>query len=497
MGRRSSAADLDRELAECEADRGTLDGELAAERARRAGEAERLTQLQERLRVAAAERSTAAGALDAARARLEELLRARALSERECEGLAREREEVGADLEAARVREAEVSALYEAARQELGELEDERKALEAERGQRTRDEGEARVEATELSERRDALRQRRQDLEHASRELRDEIERTARVAREHRASADHGAEEGERLLRERDEHLAARGRVEERAMELRAAEAEGREAIDELRRRCEALTDELEGAMDRVSERRLEKQRLELAQDEVARRAEEDFGRTAAQLLERFEPEEELSDGDAVAALEAQVEDLKRSMDKLGPVNVEAVEELEEVAGRLSFLTTQRADLHEARRALEGTLKKLNDESERRFVESFEQIREHFRTLFRQLFGGGPRRAQPARGRERARGGHRDHRAPAGSRVASDHAPVRGPTDADRAGAPVRRLPDEHEPVLRAGRGRRRAGRREHRAVPVDDPARRRPHAVHHRDAQQGGPCRRARCSTA
>jgi chromosome segregation protein len=70
-------------------------------------------------------------------------------------------------------------------------------------------------------------------------------------------------------------------------------------------------------------------------------------------------------------------------------VNLEAVGELREVSGRLDFLLAQRADVVAARGSLDGTLGRINSESERLFLETFEQIRTNFQALFRRLFGGG------------------------------------------------------------------------------------------------------------
>src|SRR5262249_29173623 len=74
---------------------------------------------------------------------------------------------------------------------------------------------------------------------------------------------------------------------------------------------------------------------------------------------------------------------------ELGPVNLEAVTELAEVEERHGFLHGQRGDLESSRKTLEETVRRLNEESERKFLEAFELIREHFRNVFRQLFGGG------------------------------------------------------------------------------------------------------------
>ncbi len=87
--------------------------------------------------------------------------------------------------------------------------------------------------------------------------------------------------------------------------------------------------------------------------------------------------------------LDAQVQRLRRKIKLMGHVNTEALASLEELEGRHSALNAQLEDLQEAKRALEDIIRRINVESERLFIETFELIRTHFRELFRKLFGGG------------------------------------------------------------------------------------------------------------
>src|SRR5690606_14539732 len=111
--------------------------------------------------------------------------------------------------------------------------------------------------------------------------------------------------------------------------EMRARERAGRAAIEDLRRRREALGRELESLLGVEGERRLSQQKRELARAELVRRAEEDFAVEPHALLEGFEPEAELGDAGVLDDLVRHVHALKSEMEKLGPVNLEAVTELE------------------------------------------------------------------------------------------------------------------------------------------------------------------------
>lgn len=87
--------------------------------------------------------------------------------------------------------------------------------------------------------------------------------------------------------------------------------------------------------------------------------------------------------------LEARVDRLRRKIKSMGHVNTEALESLEDLEGRYELLSHQLMDLQQAKGSLEDIIRKINGESERIFIETFETIRGHFQELFRKLFGGG------------------------------------------------------------------------------------------------------------
>ncbi|WP_437206418.1 chromosome segregation protein SMC [Planctomicrobium sp. SH664] len=87
--------------------------------------------------------------------------------------------------------------------------------------------------------------------------------------------------------------------------------------------------------------------------------------------------------------LEARVDRLRRKIKMMGNVNTDALESLEELENRYQSLSTQLKDLQEAKGSLEEIIRRINHESKRIFIETFETIRGHFQELFRKLFGGG------------------------------------------------------------------------------------------------------------
>jgi chromosome segregation protein len=75
--------------------------------------------------------------------------------------------------------------------------------------------------------------------------------------------------------------------------------------------------------------------------------------------------------------------------ENLGPVNMLAVTEYEEAKKRIDFLDEQRTDLIDARESLMDAIGEINRTAERRFDETFVEVRKHFKEMFTSLFGGG------------------------------------------------------------------------------------------------------------
>lgn len=86
---------------------------------------------------------------------------------------------------------------------------------------------------------------------------------------------------------------------------------------------------------------------------------------------------------------EQEVKDLEKAIRSLGPVNLDAIEQYEEVHNRLDFLNSQRDDILSAKNLLLETITEMNDVVKERFKSTFEAIRESFKVTFRQMFGGG------------------------------------------------------------------------------------------------------------
>jgi len=102
-------------------------------------------------------------------------------------------------------------------------------------------------------------------------------------------------------------------------------------------------------------------------------------------------PEEMAASGAATDwnAVAQQVEALQKRLDEIGPVNLVAIEEYEETEQRYQFLTKQHDDLVSAKTQLLEIINRINVQTRQMFKETFEKIRENFRAMFVEVFGGG------------------------------------------------------------------------------------------------------------
>jgi chromosome segregation protein len=153
------------------------------------------------------------------------------------------------------------------------------------------------------------------------------------------------------------------------------ADAEGR--LAEARHALEALN-------ERAHRMEVDATELLGRQRAIVERIEAEWQRPIAVLL----AEAPTVEGDP-AQLREEAEQLAAALEALGPVNPLAVDEHAEESARLDDLTTQRADIAQARDSLQQALKEIDVTARGLFVETFAKIRENFHSVFHTLFEGG------------------------------------------------------------------------------------------------------------
>jgi chromosome segregation protein len=182
----------------------------------------------------------------------------------------------------------------------------------------------------------------------------------------------------EELAENLERRLALEEKLREARQTLEAQDAE-LQAGEQARGRCERQAEALR--------RELEERRLAAAETRIRQR----------NLLEQLrelasEPEAVLSTLPATAVESewlAQLEQVERRIQRLGAINLAAIEEFAQVAERKQYLDAQNADLLEALATLENAMRKMDRETRTRFRETFERVNAGLGELFPRLFGGG------------------------------------------------------------------------------------------------------------
>ena len=206
-------------------------------------------------------------------------------------------------------------------------------------------------------------------------------------------------EEIERLLQEKVDNLE---KVDTELLAKQEAEAKSqKEEIQQGLIRKQFELDDIEGQLDDIAshleqarqqnEELIRKQtRAEATKEKITDRLRylqgqltEEYQISYTEALEQANLLEDL------ATAEQKVKDLEKSIRSLGPVNLDAIEQFDEVHERLEFLNTQRDDILSAKNLLLETITEMNDEVKERFKSTFEAIRESFKVTFKQMFGGG------------------------------------------------------------------------------------------------------------
>jgi chromosome segregation protein len=217
----------------------------------------------------------------------------------------------------------------------------------------------------ELTSRIAAARQRGEEMERRAQELDGERQESERLLAD--------------ALAERDRAMGEAAVAEDHVRDVRN-ELDGREhSIRERRREREMLRDAL-------NDLEVGKARTESDLDHLARECHQALSQTAAEASALLTDEDK---GRDLEALEVEIQQMRERLDKMGPVNILAVEQAQEHEERHTFLTAQRQDLLDSIAELDSAIKKIDKTSRERFREAFDVINLHFGEIFKQLFGGG------------------------------------------------------------------------------------------------------------
>jgi chromosome segregation protein len=331
--------------------------------------------------------------------------------------LSRERASMDAEIGAGRSRIAHLRERAEGLRAERVELEEARELVTAEieagreRLYRALERTEVLSAARdELSAERDAMRAAVEAARGEERQLRDERQRLTVAIETRRASClaietalDRGRQQLSGLHARRDELLAALEQETEPLAEQREqldAQLELRLDVErelaDARNGMEALDQALREAEQR--RHRLEQAASELQRDLDAERLARQELLVRRRTLEEQSAERDCSLATVLSGLDADISpsareqeliQLRGRVQRLGNINLAAIDEFNEQSERLRYLDQQQADITTSLQTLEAAIRKIDRETRSRFQETFERVNQGLQQLFPRVFGGG------------------------------------------------------------------------------------------------------------
>ncbi len=296
-----------------------------------------------------------------------------------------------------------------------------------------------------LLDAREALERRSRQVAEAKAAHAALVERATALGADVRRLQEAGRELEERIASRADE----RRRAEQRRTELEASIVEAERRLHENLKTFDQLKEDVRTAEDRLNTLRieydgveakirdarhaLEAVREEAGKHEIARAtAEADLSNLAeicmeavqtpiedvaaevaaleasgeiasVKLAEDVPTEEETAEGEPVAeagaapaapepkelTVDQAIAQLKAKIERLGPVNILAIDQFDELESRHTFLTTQRKDLVDSINATNEAIRRIEKTTKERFQEAFEAINANFEESFKTMFGGG------------------------------------------------------------------------------------------------------------
>jgi chromosome segregation protein len=382
LARGQALQQLAAEIAEREAAVAQLDAQLNQLRERQATLEQRRDDLRRQLQQEAREQAELKAQLSAGRAKAEQLLLRRRRLDEELLELTEQRHGEAEQLGEARLQLQDALDAMAEDTQQREQLLSQRDSLR-ERLERVRqDARQHREQAHQLAVRLGSLRAQHDSTRQALQRLELQAERL----REKHEQLSLGLEEGEAPLEELrltlEELLERRLLVDEDMRQARnAVEEADRELRDAEKRRTQA-EQQAQLLRGQLEQYRMEWQALTVRRGALQEQLRED-GYDLHGVLASLAPEAEEKQA------EEELERIDGRIQRLGAINLAAIDEYQQQSERKRYLDAQNADLVEALDTLENVIRKIDKETRNRFKDTFDQINGGLQALFPKVFGGG------------------------------------------------------------------------------------------------------------
>lgn len=179
-----------------------------------------------------------------------------------------------------------------------------------------------------------------------------------------------------------EQKLGERTGVEKELIEVRR----GLEALDnqlrELEQQRHQAEQQVQGRRDDLNQARLQSQEVNVRRQTLQEQLDEGDLNVEALFAE-------MPEGANESEWHQRAETLAQRIQRLGPINLAAIDEFQEQSERLKYLDEQHADISSSLETLENAIRKIDRETRTRFKETFDKVNAGIKDLFPRLFGGG------------------------------------------------------------------------------------------------------------
>jgi chromosome segregation protein len=351
------------------------------------------------------------------RTRLNQLEERREAMQRDAAAVLSEYSETKAALDAANYRMDQANARREAIAEESSEVDDHRITAEEQLRESQRRFRQAEESIDELEAQSASLKMRRDELREELARCRDQADEDRLAVQNitiqfesRRSSKESAAQNLERMLAQLKQfegrEIELREQLEQRQTPLEEnkktleKQLEARVAVEEEMAAARKLVETVESELRELDQERMhvdhaaEEARGEVSEAEMQLREirvrREGFTEQLAQTDFDFSTLiEEMDENATVDGWEDKLEKVRRRIDRLGPINLAAIDEFKEQSERKEYLDSQLEDLNSALATLEGAIRKIDRETRSRFRETYDNVDAGFKKLFPKLFGGG------------------------------------------------------------------------------------------------------------
>jgi chromosome segregation protein len=244
---------------------------------------------------------------------------------------------------------------------------------------------ELRIELATQTQQCEAWQQQREPVANRLQELRELMGQRTRESSEHEQRVIQARDEIAAAEQERAEKSEAQARITDELEQTQAKRAGVQQQIDEEESALRTLrrTHAEIQTVRMGNEVKLAEQKLFLTN------LRERFRRDYQKELEDLALLDEEQGATDWATLEMEVAAKRAALDAIGPVNLEAITEYDELEQRYQFLTGQETDLLNAKEQILKAIQEINRTTQKLFEETFEQVKINFQEMFTELFGGG------------------------------------------------------------------------------------------------------------